>query len=429
MLRRFRQWLLSVRVSPKRALLLFAAVAGLALAAVLGGRYYWAEHQTKAAERALAAREYDEAQRRLDAALQLRPDSGRLHFLAARTARLAGRYDDVRPHLAASLNLGYPNEAILLEQALLDFQQGDRGAESFLLHRVEEDDPDSLLILEVLIQEYVQTFQLKEAMRCSNLYLQKKPNDVQALLGRALISDRLFYFGDAVLDCRQAVEVEPQNDFARLRLAEMLVNTGPAREAVEQFEQLRLKKPTSARVLLGLARARMQLGEVAEARRDLDALLQEEPRNAAALSERGKADLAEENAAMAELWLRRSLAEAPHDRQTVYNFVQCLDRLGKTAEADEWRAKLKRIDEDMVRLAAVTKQMIQTPNNPVLRTEAGVLFLRLGEEEEGRRWLTLAIKLDPSSRPAHRALADYYREHGQPSLADQHERLAGTKPP
>jgi tetratricopeptide (TPR) repeat protein len=262
MLPRFRQWLLSARVSPQRAVILFALLVCLALAAVFGGTYYWAEHQTKAAERALDARDYDEAQQRLDAALQLRPDSGRLHFLAARTARLAGRFDDVRPHLAACLNLGYPEAAILLEQGLLDFQQGDRGAERFLLHRVEEDDPDALLILEVLIQEYVQTFQLKDAMRCSNLYLQKKPDDVQALLGRAWVSEKLFYFGDAVLDCRRAVAVEPENDYARLRLAEMLVNTGPPREAVEQFELLRLKKPTSARVLLGLARARMQMGEV-----------------------------------------------------------------------------------------------------------------------------------------------------------------------
>jgi tetratricopeptide (TPR) repeat protein len=429
MQRRLRQWLLSVRVSPQRALLVFIVAGCLTPAGIFGGRYYWAEHQTKAAERALELRDYDEAQRRLDSALQIRPDSGRLHFLAARTARRAGRYEDVRPRLTAALNLGYPEDAIRLEQALLDLQQGDRWAEGNLRRRVEEDDPDSLLILEVLIQDYVQTFQLDKAMRCFNLYLQKKPDDVQALLGRAKVSELLFYYADAVLDCRRAVEVEPENGYSRLRLAEMLVITGPAREAVEQFEQLQGEKPKSAPVLLGLARARMQLGEVAAARRDLDLLLQEEPRNAAALSERGKADLTDGKAAEAEPWLRRALTEAPYDRQTVSNFVKCLDALGKAEEADEWRAKLKIIDVDMARLAAVTKEVIQSPNDPALRTEAGVLYLRNGQEDEGRRWLLMALKLQPRYAPAHRALADYFREHGQPSLADQHERLAGPVQP
>jgi tetratricopeptide (TPR) repeat protein len=426
MLRRFRQWLSTARVSPQRALLIFVLAGILTVAVVFGGRYYWAERETKAAERALEVRDYDEAQRRIDAALQLRPDSGRLHFLAARTARLAGRYDDVRPDLAAALNLGYSDDAIRIEQALLDLQQGDRWGEGYLLRRVEEDDPDSPLILEVLIQEYVQTFQLDKAMRCSNLYLQKKPDDVQALLGRAWVSDRLFYYGDAVVDCRHAVKVDPENDYARLRLAEMLVQTGPAREAVEQFEQVRRKNPKSARILLGLARARMQLAEVAEARRVLDELLREEPRHAAALSERGKVELTDGKAADAEPWLRRALAEAPYDRQTVYNFVECLNQIGKTEEAEEWRAKLKIIDVDMARLAAVTKEVIKAPNDPALRTEAGVLFLRTGEEEEGRRWLEMAVKLDPRHRPAHKALAGYYRKHGQNSLAERHERLAGA---
>jgi tetratricopeptide (TPR) repeat protein len=406
------------------------ALAGVLCAVgVFGGRYFWAEQQIKAAERALERHDYDEAQRCLEAALRLRPDDAHLHFLAARTARRAGRFDDARPHLAASLKFGYPPEAIELEQALAELQQGDRSVEKHLLRRVAEDDPDSLLILEILIREYIRTFQLNEAMRCSNLYLEKKPGDVQALLARAEVSERLFYYADAVLDCRQAVEVEPDNDYARLRLAELLVITGPAGEAVDQFERLRPIRPKSARVLLGLARARMQLAEMDEACRDLEVLLEEEPRNAAALSERGKADLAGGNPAAAETWLRRSLAEAPHDRQTVYNLIQCLEKLGKTEEADAWRTKLKGIDADMRRLAAVTKAVLKAPNDPALRTEAGVLFLRNGEEEEGVRWLQMALKLDPSYWPAHRALADYFREHGQPALADQHERLAGPARP
>jgi predicted Zn-dependent protease len=429
MFRRFRQWFVSTRISPRRALLLVAAAGVLTAIGIFGGTYFWAERQIKAAERALEHRDYDEAQRRLDAVLRVRSDDARLHFLAARTARRAGRFGDARPHLAASLKFGYAPEAIKLEQALMEWQQGDRSSERYLLRRAEEDDPDSLLILEVLIQEYVDKFQLNEAKRCCNLYLTKKPDDVEALLTRARIYELLFYHAEAARDCRQAVQADPDNDFARLRLAEMLVITGPAEEAVEQFELLRPKKPNSARLLLGSARARMQLAQTEDARRDLDSLLMEEPNNAAALSERGKIDLANHKPAAAEAWLRRSLAQAPHDRQTVYNLVQCLDELGRTEDAATWRKKLEGIDADIAQIDAVTKAVLKSPNDPALRTEAGVLFLRNDQEEEGVRWLQMALKFDPTHQPAHRALAEYFREHGQAALADRHERLAGSTRP
>src|SRR5262249_39508089 len=163
-------------------------------------------------------------------------------------------------------------------------------------------------------------------------------------------------YANAVLDCRHAVEVEPGNDFARLRLAEDLVVTGPASEAVERFERLRRARPDSDKVLLGLARAHMQLGELNEARQVLDALLELQPNHAQALSERGKLMFAEGDAAGAERFLRRALTQEPHDRQTLYNLVQCLDRLGRADEAAAQREKLEQLDADMKGIALVTKE-------------------------------------------------------------------------
>jgi tetratricopeptide (TPR) repeat protein len=424
MFQRLRRWLSVRRLRPRLALALILLVPILATAAGLGASNLWFERHMRAAGEALDRRDYPEAKRQLDQALRFRPNDARAHFLAGRTARRAGDIDLAKQELKRAEQLGYAEDRIFLEHALLSFQQGDRQTETYLRRRVDADDADLLLILEVLIQEYVQSFQLWDAKQYCDRYLSRKPDDVQALLGRAYVWERLFYYANAVLDCRRAVEVEPNNDYARLRLAENLVVTGPAREAVEQFERLRNSRPDSDKVLLGVARAHMQLAELDQARQALDALLELQPQHAQALSERGKLMFAEGDAAGAEPFLRRGLAEEPHDRQTLYNLVQCLDRLGRADEAAAQREKLEQLDADMNGIALVTKAILKSPNDPALRTEGGELYLRLGEEAEGLRWLGMALKIDGRYRPAHRALADYYESHGQPGLAEEHRRLA-----
>ena len=424
MFQRVFRWLSTRRLRPRLALALILLVPVLATAIGLGGANIWFERRITAAEKALDRRDYDEAQRQLDRALRVRPNDARAHFLAGRTARRAGKIAPARQEFKRAKQLGYAEDRILLEHALLSFQEGDREPEQYLRRKVEIDDPDTLLILEVLIQEYLQAFQLWDAKRCCDQYLRKRPDDVQALLGRAYVWERLFYYANAVLDCRRAVEVDPGNDYARLRLAENLVVTGPASEAVEQFERLRHVRPDSDKVLLGLARARMQLAELKEARQVLDALLELQPEHAQALSELGKLMFAEGDAAGAAPFLRRALTEEPHDRQTLYNLVQCLDRLGRTDEAAAQREKLEQLDADMKGIALVTKEIQKRPNDPALRTEGGELYIRLGEETEGLRWFGMALKIDSRYRPAHQALAAYYQSHGQPTLADEHRRLA-----
>ena len=42
----------------------------------------------------------------------------------------------------------------------------------------------------------------------------------------------------------------------------------------------------------------------------------------------------------------------------------------------------------------------------------------------GERWLLSALRLDPHYKPAHAALADYYREQGDEEKAESHSREA-----
>jgi Tfp pilus assembly protein PilF len=405
----------------------------LAAAGTWGAWYYRTESVLRAAEQALERHDYDEARQLLTEYLAARPSQGRGHFLAARAARRARRYDEAEEHLRTCQRLTFDPGAVFLERVLADVQRGNLRAETQLRARVAANDPHTAAILEVLIEEYVRGYRLGLALDALKLYLEKKPGDLLALLGRAHVYERLLYFAEATDDYRRAVALYPDNDTARLRFAENLLIVGPPSEALEQFETLRRRHGDTPAVLLGLAKSHRQLGQTDEARGLLDTLLKDQPRDAPALAEKGKVALEQGQVEEAESVLRRAAELAPHDREPHNNLAVALRRQGRREEAEKELARADEIDADLRRLDRVTKAVMKAPGNAALRCEGGVLFLRNGEAQEGIRWLTFALQLDPRCVAAHRALAGYYRQTGQAELAERHERLAqpseGGAPP
>ena len=414
---------------PRRLLLLAAAAVCLGGAAGGAAWCFRAEPHLTAAEQALDRRDYPTARRELDAYLQAWPAHGRAHFLAARAARRLRLYDEAEEHLRSCDRLKWEPQAVGLERTLAAVPRGEMRADHFLWGRVEAGDPDAPEILEVLTQFYLDDYQLMRAKDCLDRYLGLRPDDLQALLGRAYVWERLLYFADAAKDYRRAVERHPDDDPARLRLAKNLLITGEPAEALTHFQRLEARRPNDPEVRLGLAQCRRRLGDLDEAQRLLDGLLADRPDDAAALTERGLVALNQNRAAEAEGFLRKAVARAPHNREANYNLYQSLLRQDKNEEAKERLAQVERLDADLARLDEVTKAVIQSPGDAALRLEGGLLFLRNGEEQEGVRWLQQALHLDPTLRPAHQALADYYGRAGRPDLAAVHARFAAGAQP
>jgi tetratricopeptide (TPR) repeat protein len=404
----------------------FVAAGVLLLCLGAAGAYGWTELRLRAAESALAAHDYDKARRLLGPCLKWRPGSGRAHFLAARVARCERRYDEAEAHLKACERQDYDPQGLAIERLLARVQLGDAGPASELWKQVEEDNPHSLAILEVLAQHYLDSYQLLRAKDCLNRYLERRPHDLNALLGRAYVYERLLYFAMAREDYRQAVEAHPDSDLARLRLAQTHLLAGDPAEALRHFRQLRQRRPEDVEVRLGLAKAQRQLGQRGEAKRLLDALLAEQPRRLAVLNERGGLALDEEDPARAETWLRRAVAVAPYDQTATNLLREALRRQGKDTEAKECEARLKKIDADLKRLHTISKAVMVAPNDPELRYEGGLLFLRNGEEAEGVRWLRTALRLAPGHRAARAALEEHLRHPAPPPSGD---RGQGATPP
>jgi tetratricopeptide (TPR) repeat protein len=407
-------------------------VLALALAALLGGagyligRHSWAYYHFRKAEPAMARGDFDQARAHLALCLEVWPNSGETHFLAARAARRDGAYDETRNHLHRAKELGWVPEALDLEWALLKAQTGDTAeVQGMLLAWVDDGHPESVLILEALVKGYLQTYNLVAATDCLDMWLDREPDNPQAHMWRGEVRDIMRKYKDALADYQRVVDLAPDRNDARLKLGERLLHARRAGDAAPHFETLYERQPGEPAVLLGLARCRHEQARSDEACRLLDALLEARPRDGSALGLRGKIEFDAGHYTEAERWLRRAVAVVPYEYEVVYSFVLVLRQNKKTEEAEDWDARRDRIDADLERINLLMRAIVSYPTDPTPRHEAGMILLRNGQEEAGLHWLANALEQDPNYRPSHELLAEYFEKHGQPEKAAQHRRAAG----
>jgi predicted Zn-dependent protease len=420
---RVRNLLTSLR-SPRRAAAAAAVLALLGLGGYVGGRQLWAWQHYQAAVAALDRYAYAEAKKHLAVCREVWPNGPGTHLLAARAARGEGALQEAVELLRRCRDLGGPPEAVELEHLLVRGQRRDPSALAELRARTAASDPATPEMLEVLVQFYVDTFQLGEALAALDRLLELRPGNVKALLGRGWVHERLFDFAAAAAEYRAAVRLEPGNDKARERLAEMLVITGPPPAALAEYEWLEWRQGPTTAVLLGKARCRRQLGQLEEARELLDQLLAREPGHAEALAERGKVALDLDHLDEAIRWLTRATRADPYSREVHYNLYQCLERAGRAKEAAGHLSRYRALDADLRSLDRLTREVMKKPTDPDLRCAVGELHLRVGTAKDGVHWLHTALEHDQGHRRTHTLLAQHYRSTGQTELAERHARMA-----
>jgi tetratricopeptide (TPR) repeat protein len=403
-----------VRRQLGRLLMVVCLLAPCAFGSYFLGRHVWASYHWQAAQASLKRHDVAQAQKYLERCLAIRGDS-ETWFLAARTARRAGNYEQATYGLRECERKEGTTPAILLEQLLLRAQRGDFTIEleDQLWVLIYQHHPDSVLILEAMAQGYIYTYRLGSARVCLERWLQQEPDAIQALLWRAQVCESLGSYDEALHDYSRAVATDPADDNARLKLAVFLAFSGRTDKAVEHFERLWQRQAHNPQVLLGLARCRDSQGRTKEAEQLLDALLRQRPQDVPGLRERAKIALRTGRPDEAESWLRKCLTWDPYDQEATYLLALCLGQRGRETEAQYYRARLERIDADLKRLEAVNRAVGRAPDDASLRHEAALICLRYGQEQEALRWLTGALQVNPQYRPAYQTLANYYEGTGQ----------------
>lgn len=385
-------------------LLLFALVLGSV--AALAAAQLWAWYHYRAAQAALNHYHFAQARSHLALTLRLWPSSWRAHLLATRAARLDGAIEEAKEHLLVCQQQQPKEESVLLEWALLRAQVGELAAvEEYLRDQLSRGSAQTPLIQEALIEGYIRTYRIGPALAGVEEWLKRQPDDTQALYLQGCIWQQVQRPQKALPSYRRAVELDPERDDARWRLCQCLLRQGLYAEANSHLEHLHRLYPQNAEMTVALASARFKQGWMAEARQLLDAVLAEQPDNAAALRERGRLDLAYGKVADAEKWLRHAAQVNPHDAQLLPLLSMALEQQGKQDEAQIVQDRLKENDRNFQRLEQIClHELGERPHDAVLHAELGSLLLRLGHREDGRNWLLLALQEDPNCVAARTAL-------------------------
>jgi tetratricopeptide (TPR) repeat protein len=401
----------------RRAVLL--AALGLAAAGLVWfGVWYWPGRHLRTARAALRERDYAAARASLVRHLEGHPDSAEGHLLLAQLDRRANRYADALEHLDEAERLGAPEGEVDLEHALLTVQRGVYNARLDQLcydHLARADEDRQYLILEALSQGFSKTYRLKEAKTCLDRMLVLRLDSGYALRRRAWIFFQDRQYNRAEADYRRALKVDPEDRVARLGLAQLLLDVRKnGREAARHFERLARTRRDAA-VVLGLGRSWRLLGRGADARRLLDKWLADHPTDAIALTDRARLSMDRGATAEAAALLRRAVVQAPYLDEANYLLLLCAERQGRMADAEACQERMRQAKKDREELAALTARLHRTPADPDLRCRIAGLFLRLGQEEEGVRWLRTTLDNYPGHRPSQRLLADYIARHRRPA--------------
>jgi tetratricopeptide (TPR) repeat protein len=415
--------------SPRR---LFA-LAGLALvvvAAAAGGVMVWAEYQFRAAQRELRADHLPEARRHIQLCLYVWRYSPDAHFLAARIARSSAKYEEAEFHLNESTRLQRNVTAqTQTEWFMLRAQRGDfRGeVENGLWNCVLHDDPETSMILEAMARVYMLETRFRPALVCLTKWLEREPDTVRALDWRGWVFEKMESRQPALDDYRRVLELDPDRDEVRIRLANMLVDDSNALDALPHWERLQQTQPNRVEVSVGLARCRILQGRSEEGRELLDQVLASQPDNPTALLLRANLELQQGRPAEAEHYLRRALTVDPYLLGAIFSLGKCLDEQGgHETEVAALQDRFEQQKRDLQRITQLMNGQIERePHNPDSPSELGILLLRVGQVQVGIHWLYTALERDPDHKPTHEALIAYFEKTNQPEKAKEHRlRLA-----
>jgi tetratricopeptide (TPR) repeat protein len=366
------------------------------------GRHFWARSHLQEAQRDIEAWRFQDAYAHLTRCREVWPDDAATLFLAARTARRAGLYRQADEHLAQyQKREGITNE-YSLERALLQVQQGDmEGSEQYLRATITPEHPDAALVLEALAKGYLANDNLSALAECTTLWLQVRPDDTHALFYRGLAFEHAGDNKKAADSFRKAIETDDANADAHFHLGRILLEDfNRAGDALEHMERFRAVHPDDPEGRLGVARCKSQLGEREEAEQLLDQVLAVNPRSALAWAERGKLALRGGNAQAAEPSLRRAVELSADDRETLYALITCLEELKKVDEVKALNERLAALEADLKHLDEITRAAVDQPKDAAIRLDAAKICFKYSRENEGLRWLSAALRIDPDNKDA-----------------------------
>jgi tetratricopeptide (TPR) repeat protein len=385
-------------------------------------RYHW-EQANLASDKG----DVELAKTHLEAVLATCPLNAQVQFFMARTCRRAN--DPIaEQYLNLAESLGWPRDQILLEQRLLQAETGDTwSVEEALLKQLNRLGPEERLILEGLIKGYLNSARFADAADFATTWVKRYPGDWEAYLFRGRAYQGQGRLSEAASNYQEALRIQPDAIAARLWYADTLMASYDYRNALDNYQIYRQAVPDDRETLLAIAKCQFSLGQPEVARTAVEKLLKEHSHDRAGLLLAAQIDLAEDAPDKALVRLREARDLGPPDPGVLRTMIRALRKLSEEKEADDLERQNAQILEKAELLRDLMERIQVDSSDVSLRYRAGMVALELGQEKDALGLFQTVLFIEPSHRPTHLALADYWSKHGQPQQAEYHRRKAEGK--
>jgi Tfp pilus assembly protein PilF len=237
--------------------------------------------------------------------------------------------------------------------------------------------------------------------------------------GKWSTADRMQILEQAIADGHRALELAPDNDLARREVGSMLLQVGRFAEAEQHIRGCLTRAPADPTLRYQLAKACHAQGQRAEAEAALDPVIGDRSASAEALLLRAILYREADQPDRAIPLLRQALNQEKCPRKDCLYHLGLA--LGATGQKEEARRVLAELDLLNLQDAIANNQF---PDNAAMRVQVAEAMLGAGKAEEARAKLEAVLAEAPDFKPAHRVLALYYEQKGQPERAAEHRRLA-----
>jgi tetratricopeptide (TPR) repeat protein len=389
------------------------------------GIYGYAVRQWRQAQTAVRERRPTDANANLQFCLRIWPSDPNVHRLAARAARMAGDYPAAEQHLTRCLEIeSGASEDTQLEFLLLRAQSGEvEEVEAILLLFVERQHRDSELILETLAGVHMHNLRYGPAFSRLSEWIRQFPNTARPYHYRGWVLERLNQPSSAMEDYHRALQLYPNLDRVRLRVAEMYLEDKEPLRALPHLELLLARNPNQPEAQARLGQCRFMQGRHAEARKLLERASAALPHDTTTQLFLARLDIFDQDPARAEKRLRSILASDLSDTEARYTLVTTLRLQRRDAEAEAEMVEYDRQREVLDRANKLLQVEAKHPSrNPQAAFEIGSLLLGIRHDRQGLHWLDEALVRDPNHRATHELLADHFEKIGNRERAAFHRR-------
>jgi Tfp pilus assembly protein PilF len=210
-----------------------------------------------------------------------------------------------------------------------------------------------------------------------------------------------------------ALKIEAGNVEGRLGLARLQINNGNAAEAVPLVLKVVEERPTNGEARLLLLHGLMAVGDFAQAQRQLDVLLPNNPNSAAIQNAAGMLATLKKDREGARAAYQRALDADPQSYQALAGLL--------TAEMQSKQFGRAR--------ALIEEQLAKMPNDPSVLLMAAQTYNALGDAFEMERALKKTVEADPASLQAYAMLGRMYYQQGRLDMArSELEKYVETAP-